>query len=329
MYPDAAIDSVLLIGFGGPTRAEDVPEFVRGVVESRHGSESRIQQVIRQYETIGGISPFNDWTAQQAALLQAVLTARDVSAPVIMGMRNWRPWLRDVLSDLTARGHRHILGVIMAPHESRESGERYRRNVADALATLDGPQPQITYLPMGWHTRPGFIHALGDHIRDAAKPLGDAAFQYARIICTAHSIPQPANGCPDPLPCAGNDACRRPDAPVYCRQVHETADALAAHLSHSDVVVAYQSAAGGPVPWMAPDINDAIAAAHADGIKDVIVCPVGFLCDHVEVLYDLDRKARATAESCGLGFYRAGSAGIHPEFIELLASLIVEQFHAE
>ena len=307
---NAAIDGVLMIGFGGPTpgccqRYEPCPGreaacFVRAVVGERPGAQARIDEVAAHYDVFGGYSPFNALTLQQAESVSAALRAQGHTVPVRVGMRFWPPYVDSVLAEMAELGCRHLLGVILSPFQCAASWEHYQQSVAEGVAVLGQRGPQVTYLSP-WHTEPGFVEAIADGIEQAAATLNEAALVY-----TAHAIPQPM-------------ADRAP----YTRQFRETAAAVTNRLGRREHRIAYQSqVTGTPVPWLQPDVNDVIEQVHEDGFGAVVVAPIGFLCDHMEVLYDLDVQAKETAAACGLGFARAATVSNHPAFVAMLSDLI-------
>ena len=312
---DLAIDGVLLIGFGGPTpgccqRYEPCPGreaacFVRAVVGERPGAQARIDEVAAHYDVFGGYSPFNALTLQQAESVSAALRARGHTVPVRVGMRFWPPYVDTVLAEMAELGCRHLLGVILSPFQCAASWEHYQQSVADGVAALGELGPQITYLSP-WHTQAGFVEAIADGVGQAAMSLGEARGGEAALIYTAHAIPEPM-------------ADRAP----YTQQFRETADAVTKRLGRREHRIAYQSqVTSTPIPWLQPDVNDVIRQVREDGFRDVIVAPIGFLCDHMEVLYDLDVQTKETAEACGLGYVRSGTVSNHPAFVVMLSDLV-------
>ena len=315
---EPAIDGVLLIGFGGPTpgccqRYDPCPGseaacFVRAVVGERPGAQARIDEVAAHYDVFGGFSPFNPLTLQQAEGVSANLSSQGHGVPVRVGMRFWPPYVHTVLAEMANMGCRHLLGVILSPFQCAASWEHYQQSVADGVAALGERGPRMTYLS-SWHTQPGFIEAIADGVGQAAELLGEVRGSEAALVYTAHAIPEPMAG-------------RAP----YARQFGETADAVTERLGRREHRIAYQSqVTGTPVPWLQPDINDIIEQVRDDGFRDVIVAPIGFLCDHMEVLYDLDVQAKETAEACGLGYARSGTVSNHPAFVAMLSNLIGAQ----
>ncbi|RMF93675.1 MAG: ferrochelatase [Nitrospinota bacterium] len=309
-------DSVLLIGFGGPTpgccrKYDPCPGeaycYVERILGADPSQAERVREVTHHYMELGGFSPYNELTFRQAQALAASLQERGIPLPVYVGLRNWTPYFHEVIPEMVARGHRQILGIIMAPHQSRVSWEKYQDDVRKAIAQLPADHPAVEYLDP-WYTHPGFIQAITDRIREACQDLGEERFQKAALIFTAHAIPVPA-------------ARTSP----YIAQYRATATAVA-HLLGKEFDLAYQSAPDNtPVPWTGPDITELIPQKQAEGVRDLIVTPIGFLCDHVEVLYDLDIEAREVAEACGMHFIRPGTVSDHPAFIGMLADLISER----
>ena len=311
-------DSILLVGFGGPTpgccqQHDPCPGeahcFVEGIVGSAPLNAARVKEVANHYVKLGGFSPFNELTFKQADALGNALRKRGVDSPIYVGMRNWTPYLHETIARMVEKGHHNVLAIIMSAYRSKASWERYQNDVIAAVEMVGDQTLSIRYLEDLWHLHPGFINAIAERIRIACNDISESGFAEAALIFTAHAIPQVA-------------AKTSP----YPEQFRQTASAVAEVLG-ADFDIAYQSAPDNPtVPWTGPDINDLIREKREAGVQDVIVSPIGFLCDHVEVLYDLDLEARATAEACGMNFIRAGTVGKHPEFIDMLANLVCEEF---
>jgi protoporphyrin/coproporphyrin ferrochelatase len=311
-------DSILFVAFGGPTpgccgRLDPCPGneatcFVQGITGDRAAAQARVAEVAAHYRQLGGFSPFNELTWQQARNVATHLKEQGLHVPIYVGMRHWPPYVQDVLREMTEHGLQRTLAVIMAPHQCFASWDWYQQTVEAGLAGLHGRGPHITYLDP-WYTQPGFIAAIADYTRQAEAVLGRTRAQQAALIYTAHAIPE----------------AMAQDAP-YVQQFEATAAAATRLLGRHDYRVAYQSqVTGTPRPWLQPDINDAIRQAKEDGYHDVIVSPIGFLCDHVEVLYDLDVAAKQTAEACGLTFVRVKTVGNHLAFIAMLSDLMAER----
>jgi ferrochelatase len=300
-------DAVLLIAFGGPTRPEEIRPFLANVVRGRAVAPERLETVAHHYEAIGGRSPLNELTMRQARKLEAALAATGPARPVYVGMRNWQPYLGDTLARMADDGVRRAIGVILAPHATEASRERYTEQVDAARAALGARAPDLRWVGP-WHTHPLFVTAVADAVVAALVTVPAARRPGTRLVFTAHSIPVAM-------------AERSP----YVEQVTASARAVADGLRRPRWQVAWQSRSGSPSePWLEPDVNDALRALAADGAADVVVVPIGFVVDHVEVLYDLDVEARATARDLGLGFARAGAVNDHPLFIRMLAELVAE-----
>jgi ferrochelatase len=300
-------DAVLLLAFGGPTRPEEIRPFLATVLRGRPVPPERVEEVVRHYEAIGGRSPLNELTFRQAARLETTLAALGRPLPVHVGMRSWTPFVGDTLARMAEAGVRRVAGVILSPHASEASRERYTGAVAEACDALGPRAPEIRWVPT-WHAHPLFVTAVADAATAVLVTLPKARRDAAALVFTAHSIPVAmAAGAP------------------YAAEVAASARAVAARLGRSRWQVAYQSRSGAPdEPWLEPDVNDALRALAAAGAADVVVVPVGFVVDHVEVLYDLDVEARATAHALGLGFARAGTVNDHPLFIRMLAERVIE-----
>jgi ferrochelatase len=299
------IDSVLLIAFGGPERPEDVRPFLQIVTAGRRIPPARLEEVAQHYDLMGGRSPLNELTRRQAEGLRAALAAAGHAVPVWVGMRNWHPFLHETLAEMKDRGCGTALGIILSSLQTEASWSRYVEDVAVAREKVGPDAPEIVYAP-SWSEHPRFIEAMADRARAALAGIEPARRADARLVVTAHSVPvSMAAGSP------------------YAAQLEAAARAIAAALGRSGWAVAYQSRSGSPRdPWLEPDVGDVIRALARNGARDVVIVPVGFVCDHIEVLYDLDVEAKAVAESCGIGFHRAAAANDHPAFVAMLADLV-------
>jgi ferrochelatase len=265
-----------------------------------------VAEVVAHYQQLGGFSPFNELTIQQAAAVERLLHERGVHLPVYVGMRHWPPYIKDVLRHMADQGLHNILAVIMAPHQCFASWDWYQQTVAAGIDALGDCPPHVTYLDP-WYTQAGYVAAIVDQLHQAYQTLGPDRAAQAALMYTAHSIP-----------------IAMADQAPYVAQFAATAAAATQLLGHHGHTLAYQSQiTGAPRPWLQPDINDAIRHAHAAGYRDVVVSPIGFLCDHVEVLYDLDIAAKKTATACDMTFVRAKTVGNHPAFLAMLTDLLV------
>lgn len=293
-------DAILMIGFGGPTCMEEVRPFLDNVLRGRPVAPGRIESVVHHYELIGGKSPFNELTLRQAQALEDELRERGTPIPVYVGMRNWHPYLNETLGQMAADGVQQALGLIMAPQQNDAGWFRYQRDSEAARATVGASAPRVVYAGE-WHAHPLFIEAMRDNI--AAALAGDGA---ATLVFTAHSIP----------------VAMANDSP-YVAQLREAAEKIASALAHKEWILAYQSRSGSPRdPWLEPDICDVVRSLAAKGVRRVVVAPIGFVCDHVEVLYDLDIEAKQVAAEVGIELARASTVNDHPAFIRMLADVV-------
>ncbi|MBI1845883.1 MAG: ferrochelatase [Candidatus Rokubacteria bacterium] len=301
----AAIDAVLLVAFGGPTAPEEIGPFLDNVTRGRGIPPARIEEVARHYERMpGSRSPLNDLTVAQARALERALAARGRPLPVHVGMRNWHPYLAETLAEMTRAGRRRALAVIMSSLRTEASWERYQQDVRDAQAGVAGA-PAIEFAP-GWFERAGFLDAVADRARAALDEVPADIRRWTPLIFTAHSVPVAmAEGSP------------------YVTEFATAARAVVERLGHPRFSLAYQSRSGSPhEPWLGPDVTEVLKGLA--GAPHAVVVPIGFVCDHVEILYDLDVEARARAGSLGIALHRARAVNDHPAFIAALADLVGE-----
>jgi len=301
-------DSVLVVSFGGPQGLDDIRPFLANVLRGRRVSPERVEEVARHYELFGGVSPITAITRQQAAGLQDRLAAAGHPLPVYVGMRNWHPLLPDTLRDLRAAGLRRAVGFIAAAQHSYSSCQQYRENVAAARADLrrDGDDVEVTFVG-SWFDHPSFIAANAAHVREALEKLPEHLRPSARLVCTAHSIPSPMAA-----------------ASRYEAQLRESARLVADKAGIREWAVVYQSRSGRPGdPWLEPDISDYLRRERAAGLEAAVICPIGFVCDHIEVLYDLDREAAAVSREIGLAMARAEAVNDDPLFLDMMADVVL------
>lgn len=296
-------DSVLLIGFGGPESPAEIMPFLRRVVEGRNIPDERLRDVEQHYLQVGGRSPYNDWTERQRKGLESWLERQGHSIPVYTGLRNSPPLLADSIARIRQDGKKSPLGIILSTHQSEVSWDRYRQDVVQA-----GGDALLERYLEPWFEHPRFLEACAQRLEESTGYSRGRWPARVPVIFTAHSIP----------------ARMAADAP-YVQQLRASCEGVAALLELSDWELAYQSRSGPPhQPWLEPDINDALRTRAAQGMKDVVIQALGFLCDHVEILYDLDIEARDTCKELGVTFRRAGCVNDHPEFIALLGELTLE-----
>jgi ferrochelatase len=311
-----SFDAVLIVAFGGPQGTADVRPFLANVLRGRRVAPERVEEVVHHYELFHGVSPLTELTMRQADMLRARLHDRGVPLPVYVGMRNWHPFLADTLAEMSRAGVRRAVGFVAAAQRSYSSCTQYRENVEAARATLRNAglaDVEVVYVG-DWHTDPGFVEANTDHVRDALEKLPAAVRDRARLVFTAHSIPV-------------SMAERYP----YQRQLEETAQAVSVSVARSfssasrDWALVYQSRSGRPEDaWLGPDVCDYLRDEAARGLSSAVLAPIGFLCDHIEVLYDLDVEAAAVCREAGLPMVRAKSVNDHPRFADTMADAILK-----
>ena len=304
----APYDAVLLIAFGGPAAPEEIRPFLARVLRGIAVPPERLEEVARHYEAVGGRSPLNEITLRQAQALRQELDKKGLPLPVYVGLRNANPFLAETLRRMADDGIRRALGFILSSHKSEASWDRYQKNVADARVELGPRAPQVDY-GAGWHDHPLFIRTWEELIQASLAEISSRERSTTHLIFTAHSLPLAM-------------ASRSP----YVVELETSARLVAAKIGHQRWSIAYQSRTGKPTdPWLEPDIGAAIRKLATEDCKDVVVAPIGFVCDHVEVLYDLDIEAKKIAEDCGMRMRRASCPNVHPTFIRMIAEVIGER----
>jgi protoporphyrin/coproporphyrin ferrochelatase len=309
----APFDAVLVVAFGGPLGPADIRPFLANVLRGRRVPADRIEEVARHYEEFGGVSPLTAITRRQVDGLRARLAAAGVDVPVYLGMRNWHPLLPDIVQAMARDGVRRAIGFICAAHRSYSSCTQYRQNVTDARAETVAAglaDVSVTYVD-DWHAHEGFIDANARHVRAALDALAVTQRERARIVFTAHSIP---------VTMAGADR--------YRAQLMTSAGLVARRLGTQDWALVFQSRSGRPEdPWLGPDVCDYLRAERAAGLDAAVLCPLGFLCDHVEVLHDLDRDAAQACRDVGLAMTRAEAVNDDPLFLDTMADVVLRTWH--
>jgi protoporphyrin/coproporphyrin ferrochelatase len=296
-------DAVLFISFGGPETQEDIMPFLEIVTRGRGIPRERLLGVAKHYEHIGGRSPINEITRIQAELLQKQLKAEGFPLPVYIGQRNWHPFIEDTLQKMIKNGVTHAIGFATAAHRSEASLERYIKAVEEARAKIGPKAPVIDYVDP-WFDHPLFIEALAERVHEVVDP--NPALKTAPWYFIAHSIP-----------------CVMAKDSTYVPELRRTAASVSTRFDRSDVKLAFSSRSGNPKePWLVPDVGEVIRAEAKRGEKDILFITIGFLADHVEVLFDQDVEARAVAEEAGIRFCRTQTVGDHPFFIRMMADVI-------
>ncbi len=323
MAPDIApYDALMLVSFGGPEKPEDVVPFLENVTRGRGISRERLEEVGEHYFLFGGKSPINEQNRAFLAAVREDLAGNGIDIPVYWGNRNWDPYLVDTLRRMAEDGVHRVACLVTSAYSSYSGCRQYRENLADAAAEAGEGVPTLDRL-RHYFNHPGFVEPMVDATLAALADLGDLGRRDAHVLFVTHSIPV-----------AMNDASG-PDGGAYVAQhaavteeISERVRQETGHRYGADLV--FCSRSGPPhVPWLEPDVNDRIEELADDGATAVVVVPIGFVSDHMEVVYDLDTEARATAEKRGLEFSRAATAGLDPRFVAMVRDLLVERAAAE
>jgi ferrochelatase len=305
-------DAILVVGFGGPESRDDVMPFLRNVTRGRNIPEERLLEVAEHYYHFGGVSPINAQVRELIAALRPELESRGINVPIYWGNRNWHPLLPDTVQQMTTDGVKRALAVFHAAYSSYSSCRQYQENVEAARQTVGENAPQIDKV-RAYFNQPGFISANVARLKEAIAELPADQRDQVQVAFTAHSIP-----------------LRMSDSCDYAAQLSEVGRlvAEAVGIPESRWKLVYQSRSGRPQdPWLEPDICDHLEALKAAGHSAVAIAPIGFLSDHIEVLFDLDDEARHKADEIGLTLVRAKTVGTHPDFVAALGDLIVARFN--
>jgi len=301
-------DSVLIVSFGGPQGPADIRPFLANVLRGRRVSPERVEEVAHHYELFGGVSPITEVTRVQARGLEDRLAALGQPLPVHVGMRNWHPLLPDTLREMYGAGHRHAIGFIAAAQHSYSSCQQYRENVNAARDELrrEGQDVAVTF-GGSWFDHPLWVAANAAHVREALTRLPESIRGDARLVFTAHSIPT-----------------SMAERSRYQEQLETSSKLVASDAGIKDWALVYQSRSGRPGdPWLEPDVCDYLRVAREDGLRAVVLCPIGFVCDHIEVLYDLDREAADVCREIGLEMTRAEAVNDDPRFLDMMADVVM------
>jgi protoporphyrin/coproporphyrin ferrochelatase len=302
-------DAVLVTSFGGPERLEEVVPFLENVLRGKNVPRERMLEVAEHYYHFGGKSPINEQNRQLIAALETELAQYGARLPIYWGNRNWHPMLTDTLRQMKADGIRRALAFVTSAYSSYSSCRQYREDIATAREAVGEGAPVIDKI-RAFHNHPGFIEAVVDRVKSALATVPQGGREAAHLIFTAHSIPLGmARGCD------------------YEKQLRETGRLVAEMSGHREWKLVYQSRSGpASQPWLEPDILDYLRELKAQGgCSDVVIAPIGFVSDHMEILFDLDAQARELCAELGLTMVRAETVGTHPRFIRMIRELIGER----
>ena len=301
-------DAVLVVSFGGPEGPDDVIPFLDNVFRGLRVGDETKQRIAERYAAFGGVSPINGHTREFIAGLRALLDAEGPALPIYWGNRNWHPLLADTLKQMADDGIGRAAAYVTSTFSSYSGCRKYREDLHEAVTAVDAA-PVIDKLRVGFN-HPGFVTAVADRLGEARRKLPAKARKATPVLFTAHSLPESMAAC----------------AP-YVEQLIDCAGAAAAEASIGDWRLVYQSnnARYGGEPWLGPDIGDALDQEAAAGRGHVVVMPIGFVCDHMEVVLDLDVDAAKRAEAAGIEMIRAETVGTHPVYVAMVRDLIVER----
>jgi ferrochelatase len=308
MNPTSAYDAVLLVSFGGPDGPDDVIPFLENVLRGRNVPRERMLEVAEHYQHFGGKSPINEQNLALLAALRTELDRRGPELPVYWGNRNWHPLLTDTLREMADAGVKRAIAFVTSAFSSYSGCRQYRENIAAALAPLGDRAPQVDKIRV-FFNHPGFVGPLAANVRRALEAFPASDRPQVPVLFTAHSIPT-----------SMADGCR------YVAQLEESCRLVAEAAGAANWRLVWQSRSGPPTqPWLEPDICDAIRELHARGGRQVVVAPIGFISDHMEVLYDLDTEAAGLCQELGVTMARAATVGTAPAFVAMVRDLIAER----
>jgi ferrochelatase len=301
-------DAILVVSFGGPEGMADVMPFLENVTRGRNIPRARLEEVAHHYERFGGVSPINEQNRQLIAALREELNAHGINLPIYWGNRNWHPLLTDEVQRMANDGIRRALAFVTSAYSSYSSCRQYRENIQTAQEAVGARAPEIDKLRV-FYNHPNFIAPNVENIRAALAQIPAARRATTHIAFTAHSIPSAMAANCD-----------------YEAQLTETSRLIAETLGMDDWRLVFQSRSGSPMqPWLEPDICDHLRELKTKNVADLVIAPVGFISDHVEILYDLDTEAAQLAAELGINMVRAKTVGAHPTFVQMIRELIEER----
>jgi ferrochelatase len=307
--PSPVYDALLVVSFGGPDGPDDVIPFLENVLRGRNVPRERMLEVAEHYQHFGGKSPINDQNRALIAALERELAEHGPKLPIYWGNRNWHPLLADSLRQMEADGVQRALAFVTSAFSSYSGCRQYREDIARAQNEVGPNAPQIDKLRV-FFNHPGYIEPMIEQTRAAQNTIPADRRDGAPLLFTAHSIPQAmADGC------------------LYVAQLREACRLVGLGVGRDDWQLVYQSRSGPPQqPWLAPDVGDCLRELHASQpLRDAVVVPIGFISDHLEVLYDLDTEVRALCDERGINLVRVATVGTHPRFVRMIRELIAER----
>jgi protoporphyrin/coproporphyrin ferrochelatase len=301
-------DAVMIVSFGGPEGMDDVRPFLENVLRGKNVPAARMEEVVHHYKHFDGVSPINAQNRELKILLEAELKAKGIEVPVYWGNRNWHPFLADTIQAMHDTGIRRCLNYMTSAYSSYSGCRQYREDIEKATQELGVEDMEFGKIRV-FYNHPDWIELNRFRVSEALKQIPEARRSQARIVFTAHSIPT-----------AMSDNCR------YVAQLETAAQLVSEAVGHSAYALVYQSRSGPPnMPWLEPDVSDHLTELKAQGVEDVVVHPLGFVSDHLEVLFDLDVEAQEHCTEIGLNMVRSKSAGNHPVMISMIRELVEER----
>ncbi len=302
-------DAILVVSFGGPESPNDVIPFLENVLRGRNVPRERMLEVAEHYHHFGGKSPINQQTRELIAALASELAQHEPKLPVYWGNRNWHPMLAETLQKMKQDGIRRALAFVTSAYSSYSGCRQYREDIIRAQSEVGPGAPEIDKL-RAFFNHPGFVDATEDRVREALAQVPAEARQNLQVVYIAHSIPVSMANTSD-----------------YVRQLQEVRNLVSGRLDITNDALVYQSRSGAPgQPWLEPDILDYLREAKARNLASaVLLAPISFISDHMEVLYDLDIEAQQLCDSLSLPVVRAKTVGVHPKFVAMIRELILER----
>ena len=301
-------EAILIVSFGGPEKKADVIPFLENVLRGRNVPRERMLEVAEHYYHFGGKSPINGQNRELIAKLEALLKNEGPLLPVYWGNRNWHPMLTDTIRKMMKDGIEKVYAFVTSAYSSYSGCRQYRENIDAALAEAGPGAPEIIKL-RPFYNHPGVIDPVTDDVIRCLNSIEAGRRHLAVLLFTAHSVP-----------------LSMAEGSRYVQQLEDAARIVSARARHANYRLVYQSRSGPPTqPWLEPDVLDTLKRLHAEGVKDVVVCPVGFLSDHMEVLYDLDVEAKDLAATLGLNLLRSKTAGTDPRLVRMIRDLVEER----
>ncbi|MEO1495692.1 MAG: ferrochelatase [Planctomycetota bacterium] len=309
MSDAAPYDSLLLVSFGGPEGPDDVMPFLENVLRGKNVPRERMLEVSEHYQHFGGVSPINEQCRQLLAALREELAKHGPDLPIYWGNRNWDPMLEDTVRQMAADGRKRAIAFFTSVFSCYSGCRQYREDILRAREAVGDEAPAVDKLRMPYN-HPAFIGVNAENLKRELDTFDESDRDSVRVLFTAHSIPD-----------AMADNCR------YATQLEEASRLTADAVGHANWELVYQSRSGPPQqPWLEPDVCDRIEQLHEqDGVKRIVLLPIGFVSDHMEVLFDLDTEAKELCEKLGVEMRRAATVGVDPRFVSMVRELILER----